>query len=403
MSNMNEKINLKTIGIYLLRWTALGVLIGGICGGLGAVFSKAITAATALRGAHPWLIFLLPVGGLLTVLIYRICKVSNVGTVRIMESARLEKKVSSLLVPAIFCGTVLTHLFGGSAGKEGAALQLGGGIAAWLSKLFKLEDHHRRSLIVAGMGAFFTALFGTPLGAIVFVLEVLRIGKYAWNASYPTVVAGFTAYGVASLCGVHWERFSMNVPALGWKTVTVGLLIVAAAAAAALLFCYALHWSEHLFKRWFKNAAVRILIGSGLLILLTWLVGSYDYNGGGMEIIEKVFHGEVRYEAFALKMLFTVVTVAAGFKGGEIVPSLFIGATLGGALASLLGLDVGFGGALGMIAILGGVTNCPIATALIGLELFRGQGFIYLAIAAVLGFLLTYRISFYTYPTKEHK
>ena len=195
----------------------------------------------------------------------------------------------------------------------------------------------------------------------------------------------------------------MNVPALGWKTVTVGLLIVAAAAAAALLFCYALHWSEHLFKRWFKNAAVRILIGSGLLILLTWLVGSYDYNGGGMEIIEKVFHGEVRYEAFALKMLFTVVTVAAGFKGGEIVPSLFIGATLGGALASLLGLDVGFGGALGMIAILGGVTNCPIATALIGLELFRGQGFIYLAIAAVLGFLLTYRISFYTYPTKEHK
>ena len=165
-------------------------------------------------------------------LVYYVCKVGDVGTVRVMESARLEKKVSSLLVPAIFSGTVLTHLFGGSAGKEGAALQLGGGIAAWLSKLFKLEDHHRRSLIVAGMGAFFTALFGTPLGAIVFVLEVLRIGKYAWNASYPTVIAGFTAYGVASLCGAEWEHFSFNIPSFSWKMVWIGLLIIAAASAA---------------------------------------------------------------------------------------------------------------------------------------------------------------------------
>ncbi len=400
---MKNKIHFKTIVIYLLRWTALGLLIGGICGGLGALFSKAIVAATALRGAHPWLLWLLPIGGLLTVLIYRLCKVGDVGTVRVMESARLEKRVSSLLVPAIFCGTVLTHLFGGSAGKEGAALQLGGSIAAWLSKIFKLEDNHRRSLIVAGMGAFFTALFGTPLGAIVFVLEVLRIGRYAWNASHPTIVASFTAYGVAKLFGAHWEHFTITVPPLDGKVAMIGLLIILAASTAAMVFCYSLHWGEHLFHRLFKNAVVRILFGAGLIILLTHLVGSYDYNGGGMDIIEKTFHGQVQYEAFALKMLFTVITVAAGFKGGEIVPSLFIGATLGGTIASLLGMEMGFGAALGMIAMLGGVTNCPIATALIGLELFRGQGFMYLAIAATLGFLLTYRISFYTYPTKEHK
>lgn len=398
---MKNKVDLKTIGIYLLRWTALGLLIGVLCGGLGAVFSKAIVGVTALRGEHPWLLWLLPLGGLLTVLIYRICKVSDVGTVRVMESARSEKKVSSLLVPAIFCGTVLTHLFGGSAGKEGAALQLGGSIAAWLSKIFKLEDKHRRLLIVAGMGAFFTALFGTPLGAIVFVLEVVRIGKNAWNASYPTIVASFTAYGVARLFGAHWEHFAITVPSLDGKVAMVGLLIILAASIAAMVFCYSLHWGEHFFHWLFKNAAVRIVVGAGLIILLTHLVGSYDYNGGGMDIIEKTFHGQVQYEAFALKMLFTVVTVAAGFKGGEIVPSLFIGATLGGTLASLLGMDIGFGAALGMIALLGGVTNCPIATALIGLELFRGQGFIYLAVAAALGFLLTYRISLYTYPNKK--
>lgn len=396
-----KKFDLKKIGRYLLCWTALGLLMGVICGILGAIFSKAIVAVTALRGANPWLLLLLPIGGLLSVGLYRLCNVSDVGTVRVMESARTEKKVSSLLVPAIFGGTVLTHLFGGSAGKEGAALQLGGGIAAWLSKIFKLEEKHRRLLVVAGMGAFFTALFGTPLGAVAFVLEVLRLGRNAWNAAHPTVVAVATAYGMAKLCGAHWEQFPLVIPTLTLKMALVGLLIIAAAAAAALIFCYSLHWGEHLFKRLFKNAAVRILFGAGVIILLTYLVGSYEYNGGGMEIIEKAFHGQVRYEAFALKMLFTVVTVAAGFKGGEIVPSMFIGATLGGALASLLGLEIGFGAALGMIALLGGVTNCPIAIALIGAELFRGQGIGYLAVAAFLGYMLTHWISLYTYPTKK--
>ena len=196
-----KNVRLKIIGINLLRWTALGLLIGVICGALGAIFSKAIVGVTALRGAHPWLLYLLPLGGLLSVGLYRLCKVSDVGTVRVMDSARSEKKVSPLLVPAILGSTVLTHLFGGSAGKEGAALQLGGGIAAWLSKIFKLEEDQRRSLVVAGMGAFFTALFGTPLGAVAFVLEVLRIGKRAWNAACPTIVAGACSYGVAKLCG----------------------------------------------------------------------------------------------------------------------------------------------------------------------------------------------------------
>ena len=170
-----------------------------------------------------------------------------------------------------------------------------------------------------------------------------------------------------------------------------------------MAFCYSLHWGEHLFKRLFKNAAIRVVVGAGLIILLTCLVGSYDYNGGGLDIVEKVFHGQVRYEAFVLKMLFTVITVAAGFKGGEIVPSMFIGATLGGTIATLMGLDIGFGAALGMIALLSGVTNCPIAIALIGAELFQGQGIGYLALAAGLGYLLTHWISLYTYPKKSHQ
>ncbi len=392
----------KRIGIYLVRWGGFGLLLGVLCGGVGALFSKAIHCVSEWRAAHPWLLFLLPVAGLLTVGLYRLCRVAGVGTVRVMESARLEKKVSSLLAPAVFGGTLLTHLAGGSAGKEGAALQLGGSIAAWLCKIFHLENAARRRLVTAGMAAFFTALFGTPLGASIFALEVLRKGRKCIKGVYPTLVASLSAYGVAHLCGVEWEHFTILPPAMDWQVAWKGLVIIVAGALAALAFCYALHWGELLVEKWIPNAALRIVFGGIALIGLTLAVGSQDYNGGGMEGILRVFEtGAVRYEAFALKMLFTVVTVAAGFKGGEIVPALFIGTTLGGTLALLLGLPVGFGGALGMIAVLSGVTNCPIAVCMLALELFGGGGWPYLFVASILGFLLTYRISFYTYPTKE--
>ena len=393
---------LKRIMIYLLRWGGLGLLLGALCGGIGALFSKAIGGVSALRATHPWLLFLLPVAGLFTVGLYRLCRVAGVGTVRVMESARLEKKVSSLLAPAVFGGTVLTHLVGGSAGKEGAALQLGGSVAAWLAERFRLENALRRRLVTAGMAAFFTALFGTPLGASIFALEVLRKGRRCIKGIYPTLVASLSAYGIAHLCGVEWERFSFTAPALDGQIAWKGAVVIAAGALAALAFCYALHWGEFFFERWVPNAYLRIALGGGLLIALTLAVGTRDYNGGGMEGILRVFEqGEVRYEAFALKMLFTVLTVAAGFKGGEIVPALFIGTTLGGSLSLLLGLPVGFGAALGMISVLGGVTNCPTAVCVLALELFNGVGWPYLFVASILGFLLTYRISFYTYPTKE--
>ena len=378
------------------------MLLGLLCGGLGALFSKAIGWVTALRGEYPWMLFLLPVAGLASVALYRWCRADGIGTVRVMESARLEKKVTSLLAPAVFGGTLLTHLAGGSAGKEGAALQLGGSVAAWLAKRFRLEGALRRRLITAGMAAFFAALFGTPLGASIFALEVLRKGKRCIKGIYPTLVASLCAYGVARLCGAEFEHFSFTLPALDWAVAWKSLAVIGAGALAALVFCYALHWGEILFEKTVPNAYLRIALGGGLLIALTLAVGTRDYNGGGMEVILRVFEeGEVRYEAFALKMLFTVLTVAAGFKGGEIVPALFIGTTLGGSLAILLGLPMGFGGALGMIAVLGGVTNCPFAVCMLALELFGPTGWPYLFAASVLGFLLTYRISFYTFPTKE--
>jgi H+/Cl- antiporter ClcA len=312
-----------------------------------------------------------------------------------------ERRVSSLLAPAIFGGTVLTHLAGGSAGKEGAALQLGGSIAAFLSKVFRLNEEDQHLLVCAGMGAFFSALFGTPLGAFLFVLEVLHIGRQCLKSALPALLSSLVAFGIAGLCGAHWERFSFRAPALDWLMLGKGLAVVAAASVAAWIFCHALHRGEHLAKKIISNDYLRIALGGVFLILFTVLVGSYDYNGGGMQIIEGVFEGTVRPEAFALKMLFTVLTVSAGYKGGEIVPSLFIGATLGGTMALFLGLPMGFASALGMMTFLSAVTNCPLAVALIALEMFGGCGWPYLAFAALLGYALTYRISLYSYPNNK--
>lgn len=392
---------MKKILIYIAKWLGLSLLTGGICGLLGTLFSAAIIGATALRSNQPWLIWLLPIAGILSVGLYRLCKVEGIGTVRVMKSAVRERRVSSLLAPAIFGGTVLTHLFGGSAGKEGAALQLGGSIASFFGKWFRLSEEDQHILVCAGMGAFFSALFGTPLGAFFFALEVLRIGRRCLKAVYPALVASLIAFAVAALCGIHWDRFSFESPALDWAVLGKGILVIAAASLAVWLFCSALHWGERLLEKFLPNPYLRIAAGGCALILLTYAVGSYDYNGGGMQIVEAVFEGQVRPEAFALKMLFTVITVSAGFKGGEIVPSLFIGATLGGVLAGILGLPMGFAAALGMIAFLGGATNCPLAVALIALEMFGGCGWPYLAFAALLGYALTYRISLYSYPNNK--
>jgi H+/Cl- antiporter ClcA len=305
------------------------------------------------------------------------------------------------LAPAIFGGTVLTHLFGGSAGKEGAALQLGGSLAAWLSKILHLSEDDQHTLVSAGMGAFFSALFGTPLGAFIFVLEVLRQGRQCLKAAFPSLMASLIGFFTAGLCGMEWERFSFSVPALSWSIAWKGTVVAAIGGLIALVFCVCLHWGEDLAKKIVKNDYLRITFGGLLILGLTALVGSMEYNGGGMQVVERVFEGSVRYEAFALKMLFTILTVSAGFKGGEIVPSIFIGATLGGALAGALGLPIGFAAALGMIAVLGGVTNCPLAFSFVALEMFNGQGFGYMIVAAFLGYAFSFPVSLYSKIKKD--
>lgn len=391
-------INFKTYFLTFIKWSALGITVGLLCGVLGAVFEKSVSAVTNLRAENGWLIFLLPVGGIISVAIYKLCKVTNIGTNDVFRSVRSEKSVPFLLAPAVFVGSVITHLFGGSAGREGAALQLGGSISGLLGKIFGLSKESQHILTVCGMGAFFSALFGTPLGACIFALEVVNVGHICSAAFLPAIISSITAYGTALLLGVTPEKFSIAfVPDFTlntlWKVAVIGIV----GAIVSIMFCFIMHFTHRCFTKLIKNDFLRIVAGALVVVALTMILGTTDYNGSGMEVIHRIFNGgTVSHIAFLIKIIFTAVTIAVGFKGGEIIPTLFIGATLGYSTAMLVGLNPAFGAAVGMAALFCGVTNCPIATVVLFVELFGGVGIVFFALSAIISFFLSGYSSLYS-------
>lgn len=388
----------KAYGFNFLRLVFIGLLIGLICGVVGALFAKSINLATKLRGENGWLLYLLPIGGIIITALYKLCRVTGIGTNQVFESTKNNKPVSILLAPAVFLGTVITHLLGGSAGREGAALQLGGSISTLLSKVLRLDEKTRHIVTLSSMGAFFSALFGTPLGAFVFAIEVVSVGSLCSAAFLPGIISSVTAYFVSTLLSVHPERFNLKAMPefeldIVWKVVFIAML----SAIVSIIFCRAMHITHSVFEKLIKNGYLRAITGGVIIVLLTLCFGTTDYNGGGIEVINRIFEtGEVRYEAFLLKIIFTVITIGAGFKGGEIVPTFFIGATFGGAMATLIGLDPALGAAVGMAALFCGVTNCPISTIILAAELFGGNGILYTSLAAIISFVLSGYCSLYS-------
>lgn len=373
------------------------LIIGALCGVIGALFAKSIEFVTELRAENNWLVYLLPLGGLVSVGLYRLTKNEGIGTVRVLETARGEARVSVLLMPAVFISSVITHLFGGSAGKEGAALQIGGAVAEVVSKLTRADGEKRSVYTVCGMAALFSAVFGTPVGACVFAMEVVLSGKLIVSSAFPALLSSVAAHLVSVSIGVSPERFHIpSVPQFGFGVLvkTLGLAVII--AAVSVLFCFLLHKGEHLFAKMLKNPFVRIMAGGCAIIILTLIFGT-DYNGGGLGIIERIFEeGTVKPEAFFLKIIFTVITVSAGYKGGEIVPSFFIGSTLGATVAPLFGFSPEYAAAIGISAFFCGVTNCPIASAIISVELFGSEGFVLFASASFIARAVSGKICLYS-------
>ena len=381
----------KAYLITFLKWGLFGLLMGVLGGLLGAGFHHALHFVTHLRSEHNWLIFLLPVGGLLSVGIYTLFRQrSNRGTNQIIDAVLDGEEVSPLVAPTIFLATATTHLFGGSAGREGAALQLGGATASLLSKVFKLKETDRKILIMSGMSAVFAGLFGTPLTAALFCMEFESVGTIFSPALLPCYVSAFTAAKISGLLGVHPEGLLLETATavtLGnvWKFLILAILV----SLVGILMCWVFHKAEHLAAHTFRNPWIRIVIGGVAVMALTLLVGDHRYNGAGMDMALGAVEGNAQWFDFLLKMLFTAITLAAGFKGGEIVPTFCIGATFGCIIGALLGLDAGLCGALGLVGLFCCATNSPFASIVLSIEMFGVANLHLFALVCVVCFVLS--------------
>ena len=374
-----------------VKWFAASIVIGVIMGLVCSLFAHGMQFVTHQFQTYSWLIFLLPLGGILIVTMYKILEPEyKSGTNLILKSIQSDTNVPLRITPLIILSTLITHLFGGSAGREGAALQIGGSIGDFLAKILHINPKDRKVFIMCGMSAAFSALFGTPVAAAIFALEVTTIGIFHYSALFPSIFSSVIAGQIASRLGVGAERFHIgDIPDFNLYHGIRIMLIVIICTEIGVLFCLFLHKVEETFKTKFKNEYIRILVSASIIIILTLLVGNRDYNGAGINIIENCLHGNCFSLAFLLKILFTAITLSGGFKGGEIVPSLAIGASSGFLMASIFNMSPGISVACGMIAVFCSVTNCPIASLLIGLEMFGFDGLNYFMITVAIAYLLS--------------
>lgn len=373
--------------VLLLRWVLLAGALGVILGLIGGLFGRCITEVTGFRNTHPWMLYLLPAAGLVIVAMYRLDP-SRSGTNRVLEGISGGKYVPLRMAPLIISSTILTHAFGGSAGREGAALQLGGSIGGTMGKWIKMDEYDQKLMIMCGMSAAFSALFGTPLTAAVFSMEVVSVGIMQYAALVPCSIAALTAREIAVLIGAHGEHFSIpSGISMDLKNILLVMILALFCAGISILFCFILHRSEHFYQKLVPNEWIRVVSGALFIILLAKLLHTTDYLGAGMNIIEKAIDGEVVPTAFLLKIIFTAVTLGCGFKGGEIVPTLFVGATFGCIFGQITGFDPSLAAACGMVSVFCGVTNCPISSLFLSFELFGFDCMPFFLLAISIGYL----------------
>ena len=388
---MNHIKTLSKETVIFLKWFGIALLLGGVGGVLGSLFHTLVDIATETREEFGFLLYLLPVGGLAIALLYHIAHATKgVDTNRVIAAADedSDNNIPLVMMPLIFVSTIITHLFGGSAGREGAALQIGGSLGYFVGKIFRLQKRDLHTIVMVGMSSLFAALFGTPVTATFFAVEVVSVGVMHYAGLVPCVVAALTSSLIAKSFGLSPVCFDfVNVPDFTASVLVKTVVLALLCAFVSVAFCVSLEKSEHYFKKLFKNPFLRIFVGGCIIVLLSVVLGTRDYNGAGMNIIEAALHGEARWEAFALKILFTSITVAAGFKGGEIVPTFFIGSTFGCVMGGLLGLDPAFGAAVGFVALFCSVVNCPLTSIILAVEVFGGESILIFALVACVSYM----------------
>lgn len=373
------------------KWLIFSLLTGAVVGIVGSAFNLAMNYVTGLRQEHSWLICLLPLAGLLIVWLYKLChQEHHKGTNLVITAIRTDELIHARTAPLIFFSTLITHLCGGSSGREGAALQFGGSIGESIGRIFHFDEKDRTIIIMCGMSAAFSAVFGTPLAAVIFPMEMVSVGIMYYAALVPCTVASLTAHQISLLCGIEGEQFQvLDIPEFTLlNTGKIGIIAILC-AFLSIAFCIILHTTEQKLKKWIQNPYLRIAVCGVIIMGLTWVFGT-DYNGTGMDVIRlAVEEGQVFYGAFLLKLIFTAFTLGSGYKGGEIVPSFFLGATFGCLMGHLLGISPMLCAAAGMTGVFCGVTNSPMTSLFISFELFGMEGMAYYLIVIAICYMLS--------------
>ena len=385
----------------VFRWSLLILPVALLVGSFNAFFLWLLSEATQTRINNPWLIYLLPLAGLVIVYSYRNWGKNSAGGNNLImdEINQAGEGVPVRMGPLVLITTVITHLFGGSAGREGTAVQIGGATTDWLSRVFKLSEDDRRMMLTAGVAAGFASIFGTPFTSAIFALEVLFIGRIKFNAIIPALLAAILANVVASAWGAHHTHYLISfdqVSTLFGHVVDIDLVLMAKVIVAAIAFGFVgylfgelTHGFKDLFNATLKNPYIIVVVGGLMVIGITQLIGNYDYIGigvypsrdGGVSITSAFSAGGAEWYSWILKLLLTAITLAAGYKGGEVTPLFFVGATFGNFLAWVMGAPVDLFAALGFLAVFAAATNTPLACTIMGVELFGADYLPYFSLA----------------------
>ena len=372
------------------KWLILAVVTGCIVGAASSLFSYVLKTVTNVREEHLWIFYLLPVSGLIIVFLYQKFGKDDGGPNQVFMTIRSKDDVPLKSAPLIFISTALTHLTGGSAGREGAVIQLGGSIGNQLGRMLPLDEEDRHVMVMCGMSAAFSAIFGTPIAAVVFAMEVVSVGVMYYAALVPCVFASLIASKFARHMGIGPDTFLIKkIPDFLIVPSIKVILLAVCCAAVSVIFCVTLHSLGDFYRDKLKNPYIRIVVSSLVIVALTMVLHTTDYMGAGVPIIERAIAGHVVPLAFVWKIIFTALTLEAGFKGGEIVPSFCVGAAFGCLFGQLIGLSPSLCAALGMVSVFCGVTNCPITSLLIAFELFGYHGIPFFMIAISVSYLLS--------------
>lgn len=385
--------------MYVVKWLFISAVIGGLVGSASAGFLHSLDWATAYRENHLWLIALLPIGGFLVGLLY-LCYGKNIeggNNVWLNALHQPSHTIPFKMAPFVYLGTILSHLLGASAGREGTALQMASAICSQLGKPLKISASEKKILLIAAIAAGFGSVFGTPLAGAIFALEVALLGRLNYEAIFPAFISAILADIVCKLWQVNHTQYPvLTVPPISFLNLIYCLIAGLVFGVCAAIFSKCMHWLSGVFKVKIVYAPLRPLLGGVLIASAVFAMGSTMYIGLGIPTILALFSQPLPAYTFALKMAFTVITLSAGFKGGEVTPLFFIGAALGNALFYFIPLPLELLAAMGFVAVFAGASNAPLACIVLGIELFGIDCGVFVSIACVVAYLLSGHTGIYT-------